>query len=164
MLSWSDEHFDSGDQYAILKSYDGIDFMLIDIVIISEESDLWYQDFNTNFVAEDSYYKIQKQLGESILDESNIWKDQYLSRYQIHSYPTPSDDVINITFDLPLDHQVQVKIVDIFGNEVQSEVFEDVKAGNTNISMNLSELAMGQYIMLVDFGLIIKTKKISIVR
>jgi len=164
MLSWSDSNFEPGDKYTILKSYDGNNFMMIDEVTKDIEFNLWYHDLSTNFVADAAYYKIQKRIVENILVESNIWKDQYLSKYEVHSYPIPSNDVINISFDLPMDLDMEVKILDLFGNELKEEQFNGMKAGNAKLSMNLADLPSGQYIMFVDFGIIMKTEKITIVR
>ena len=163
-LSWHDDTFISGDNYAILKSYDGIDFELIDQFSVVEESRLWYFDQSYSMVAQDNYYKVQKYDGDKMISESNIWKNQYLSKYAVNAFPIPSNEVINLSFDLPLEHDVDIRILDIFGNEVQNEIYENVKPGNAHLSFALNDMPNGNYIMLIDFGIVVKTKKIAILR
>ena len=163
-LTWMDENFTSGDQYAVLRSYDGINFTKIDEFSKSLESNLWYQDFSQMIVSTDISYKVQKYLNDKIISESNIWKDQFLKQYEVKTYPVPSNDVINVSFDLPLDHQVELKILDLLGNELQHKVFDEVEAGNTTLRMSLNELSSGTYLMVIDFGDIVKIKKITIAR
>ena len=163
-LSWVDENFQAGDTYTLFKSYDGINFTMLDQVTKSNENNLWYQDFSVSLIAEDSYYIVKKYLENKMVSESNIWKDQYLSKYQVNTFPIPTNDVINVSFDLPLDHQVEMKILDLLGNEIQSQVYDQVKAGNASLRMDLDNIPNGYYILVIDFGIVIKTSKISVIR
>ncbi len=63
-------------------------------------------------------------------------------------YPNPAVNNLQITSDLAISGNVDIKIFDVLGNEVMSKEVKD-NEGNLNQNINLKNLAAGSYIVKI---------------
>lgn len=80
------------------------------------------------------------------------------------NYPNPFNPSTTISFNLPERSQVQLKIFDIFGREVNTLVNEEKPAGYYNISFDASSLSSGTYLYRLSAGKFIQTKRMTLVK
>ncbi|MFA5870386.1 MAG: T9SS type A sorting domain-containing protein [Candidatus Paceibacterota bacterium] len=64
----------------------------------------------------------------------------------LQNYPNPFNPVTTITYQLPEQGNVSLKVFDILGNEVQTLVNEEKEAGSYTVQFDASSLASGMYI------------------
>ncbi|MFN3939618.1 MAG: M4 family metallopeptidase, partial [Chitinophagales bacterium] len=68
-------------------------------------------------------------------------------------YPTPADDHINITFEVPVNSDISISIFDITGKEIsqwiQNTSFEP---GNHQLQVPVYDLSSGLYVCVVSVG------------
>jgi hypothetical protein len=69
-----------------------------------------------------------------------------------------------ISFDIPREAFVTVKVYDISGKEVTTIVNESKRAGSYNITFNASSLSSGIYFYKITAGDFIITKKMALVK
>lgn len=77
---------------------------------------------------------------------------------EISVFPNPTSDVLNIKFNIITNNNVVANIYNLLGEKVLSF---NIKTGTTNSSINISELKNGVYVLSIDDGQKITTKKIS---
>ncbi|WP_454803894.1 T9SS type A sorting domain-containing protein [Mucilaginibacter phyllosphaerae] len=88
--------------------------------------------------------------------------DKLLSNVQV--YPIPVTDVINVKYTLTRNAFVNVKVMDVLGNEVLTLVSQRVEFGDQSVSYNISnKLARGFYFLRVTVGNESVNKRIPVV-
>ena len=80
------------------------------------------------------------------------------------NYPNPFNPNTNISFSVPLQSLVTLKIFDILGREVAQLVNENLNPGNYNILWNASKFSSGVYFYTLIGDNFIETKKMILVR
>ncbi len=80
------------------------------------------------------------------------------------AYPNPFNPVTNISYQLPADSFVSLKVYDILGKEVAALVNEQQKTGRYNVNFNASHLASGVYIYELRTNENIQSKKMLLLR
>lgn len=74
-------------------------------------------------------------------------------RYDLkQNYPNPFNPETKITYQLPLDGLVTLKVFDLLGREVSSLVNENQKAGIYEVMFNVSQLSSGVYFCKMNSG------------
>lgn len=68
----------------------------------------------------------------------------------LNVYPNPANDVVNVSFALNNNSDVNVEVVDITGKVVANVAGKDLLTGSQNISVNTTSLAAGLYTVVVD--------------
>jgi hypothetical protein len=106
--------------------------------------------FSDNLEVGSKYYYRLKQIdSDGQFDYSDIisvdikMPNQYVL-YQ--NYPNPFNPTTSITYNLPADGIVSLKVYDMLGSEVITLINDNQKAGVYTISFNASDLASGIYI------------------
>ena len=95
------------------------------------------------------YYRLKQIDSDGQTEYSNVISvdlnipNQY-ALYQ--NYPNPFNPTTSITYNLPADGLVSLKVYDILGSEVMTLVNENQKTGVYTIPFNASDLASGIYI------------------
>ncbi|MGB4095456.1 MAG: T9SS type A sorting domain-containing protein, partial [Bacteroidales bacterium] len=80
----------------------------------------------------------------------------------ISIYPNPANDYVNVNIISPVSTNAIINISNILGQQVYSESI-NVKAGNTNIHIDVNNLPAGMYMFsLLADGNLLKTQKIII--
>ena len=77
----------------------------------------------------------------------------------VKAYPNPASNMITFTF--PTSQNVTVKVFDLSGKEIVSEM---INGSTGSYSMNISELSTGIYFYQITFDNTIVTRKFSIVK
>lgn len=107
-------------------------------------------DFNGNF----KYYSLSKEVVIGI-------PGQYLLS---QNYPNPFNPVTVISYQIPDNENVLLKIYDINGKEVVTLVNEYKEAGSYEVNFNGSNFASGVYYYQLDAGDFKATKKMLLVK
>jgi len=68
------------------------------------------------------------------------------------NYPNPFNPTTNIVYYLPVDDFVTIKIYDVIGNEVETLVNENKKAGRYVVEFNGGNLSSGVYFCRIHSG------------
>ena len=69
-----------------------------------------------------------------------------------------------ISYQLPVDSKVSLKIFDILGNEVAVLLQEEQKFGSYEVKLDASGLASGTYIYRLIAGDFVSTKKMVVLK
>jgi len=80
------------------------------------------------------------------------------------NYPNPFNPSTKITYQLPRESKVILKIYDIMGAEVTSLVNENKESGVYEVEFNGNSLANGTYIYRIVAGDFIETKKMVLIK
>ncbi len=75
------------------------------------------------------------------------------------SYPNPFNPSTTISFELPSESFVSLKVYDVLGKEVATLVNDKLAAGRYEVTFNGSELTSGAYIYRLQAGKYTKTDK-----
>ncbi len=65
------------------------------------------------------------------------------------TYPNPADDLLNVLYRLDNQAVVQIQVVDVEGRAVLSSILQTQAAGEHSGQLNLSRLAVGNYLLLL---------------
>ena len=87
-------------------------------------------------------------------------KDFYLSQ----NYPNPFNPNTTITYSIPKQSNVAIKIFDLLGREVTTLVNEEKSAGNYKVVFNGSNLSSGVYLYRLYAGNFVSTKKFVLMK
>jgi hypothetical protein len=80
------------------------------------------------------------------------------------NYPNPFNPTTTISYSIPNDLIVKIKIYDIAGREISALVNELKASGNHSVSFNGSNLASGVYFYKIEAGSFIETKRMVLVK
>lgn len=103
-------------------------------------------------------------LGEVLttVKEDNISINKDFHLYQ--NYPNPFNPSTTITYQLPKNGNVTLKIFDILGNEVKTLVNEQKEMGRYTVQFDASSLASGMYVYRLRVNDYISTKKMLLLK
>jgi gluconolactonase len=108
-------------------------------------------------------YRIR--IGENVISSSKQWHKQSESFEKIFTYPNPFNRDAIISYTIPFDNFVSLKVYDILGNEVETLVSERKHAGNHEILFNPGHLTNGIYFCRLQAGdRLIETQKVFFLR
>ncbi|HZW40564.1 MAG TPA: FG-GAP-like repeat-containing protein [Ignavibacteriaceae bacterium] len=80
------------------------------------------------------------------------------------NYPNPFNPTTNITFSIPKESRVTLKLYNVLGKEVKTLLDEVKGAGNHNINVKLSDLNSGVYFYTITSGNFTATKKLTLMK
>ncbi|PIP76328.1 MAG: hypothetical protein COW85_14815 [Ignavibacteria bacterium CG22_combo_CG10-13_8_21_14_all_37_15] len=86
------------------------------------------------------------------------------SFYLYQNYPNPFNPSTTITYQLPKNGNVTLKIFDILGNEVKTLVNEQKEMGRYTVHFDASSLASGMYIYRLRANDYTSTKKMLLLK
>ena len=86
------------------------------------------------------------------------------AKMEIQNYPNPFNPSTLISFTLPEQGDVELKIFDVLGNEVATLVNESKPAGSYEVEWNASNLPSGVYIYQLVAGTNIQMKKMLLLK
>jgi len=123
-----------------------------------------YQDSSvfSDFVSTEAISKEGgiEQMCCSKTNNNNIPKEFALKQ----NYPNPFNPITKISFDLPKDELVTIKIYDILGREIKTLINEFKNAGNYMVTFNASEFASGIYFYRIKAGSFVQTKRMVLIK
>jgi protocatechuate 3,4-dioxygenase beta subunit len=97
-------------------------------------------DNNSNFSASASFTVIPQAV-TSVKEQTPVVNSFELNQ----NYPNPFNPSTIISFKVPYESKVTLKIYNVLGSEVATLLNENKKAGNYNVTFNASGLASGVY-------------------
>ena len=80
------------------------------------------------------------------------------------NYPNPFNPSTTISYTIPHENFVTLKIYDLLGNEVKNLVSQEQKAGNYNIKFNAEGLSSGIYFYRIQAGQYSQQKKFVLLK
>jgi len=80
------------------------------------------------------------------------------------NYPNPFNPSTKIKYSIPQTSQVQIKIFDVLGNEIETIVNEEKPAGTYELTWNAVNLPSGVYFYHLCAGSFIGTKKMMLIK
>lgn len=103
------------------------------------------------------------------MDRNEITMDNPVSSspfsYKLEqNYPNPFNPSTTISFSVPNDLIVKIKVYDITGREVKTLVNELKTAGQYSVSFNGNGLASGVYFYTINAGSFVETKRMVLVK
>lgn len=122
---------------------------------VNEEVNLSLSDIQMdNVLLEKSKLNVKNFKGESIPVEYSLEQN----------YPNPFNPTTTISYQLPNDGMVTLKVYDILGAEVATLVNEEMVAGKYEVNFDASRLASGVYIYRLQANDYISVKKMVLLR
>lgn len=111
-------------------------------------------------------------LGHNLVESSNAsiheksinLSGDELEGFDLSAYPNPFNPSTNISFTLPEQAFVKLRVFDILGREVATLANEVLAAGKHIIPFNASSLASGLYIYQLESGTNVISKKLTIIK
>jgi hypothetical protein len=82
----------------------------------------------------------------------------------MQNYPNPFNPATVISYQLPVNSYVTLKVYDLLGREVATLVNERKEAGNYSVQWNASGFATGMYLVRIQAGSFIDTKKVLLMK
>jgi len=73
---------------------------------------------------------------------------EHSSISHLEMYPNPTDDELNVSFDLPNADDLTISLIDLSGKVIQKHLVK-AKEGKNLVMMNTQELAAGMYQLLI---------------
>jgi len=80
------------------------------------------------------------------------------------NYPNPFNPSTRISYQLPAQSHVTLKVFDVLGREVKALVNEEMKAGSYETTFDASGLASGLYFYRLQAGEFVSTKRLLLMR
>ncbi len=84
--------------------------------------------------------------------------------FGISAYPNPASLTSTISYSVSTNDNVKIILFDALGNEVKTLVDSNVNAGSYNVSLNVAELTVGNYICKISAGAKTSFVKVNVVR
>ena len=111
----------------------------------------------------------QQMIASGIVPEGSILfkqigVDKILTYELFNNYPNPFNPATLISFSIPNDEFVSLKIYDVLGREVAQIINERRSAGTYQIEFNASSLNSGVYYYTLTAGSYTETKKMMLVK
>ncbi|MBK7378339.1 MAG: T9SS type A sorting domain-containing protein [Ignavibacteriales bacterium] len=98
-------------------------------------------------------------------EEKNIYVDRSVLNFALsQNIPNPFNPNTSISYSIPENAFVALKIYDVLGNEVEVLINEQKEPGNYQIDFNASELSSGIYYYTLTAGNFTSTKKMILVK
>jgi predicted GH43/DUF377 family glycosyl hydrolase len=80
------------------------------------------------------------------------------------NFPNPFNPITKIKYSVPQSSQVQIKVFDILGNELETLVNEEKQVGTYELTWNAANLPSGVYFYQLKAGEIVQTKKMLLLK
>lgn len=80
------------------------------------------------------------------------------------NYPNPFNPTTQVTFSIPKDGDINIKVFDLSGKEVLTEINEFKTAGQYTVTINGSNLSSGIYYYKITAGNFTATKKMTLIK
>jgi hypothetical protein len=148
----------------ILKTTDGCETWTTQITVSTNLLSICFTDEN-NGTAVGTGGTILRTTngGVSFVEEEQIFEipTTYLLS---NNYPNPFNPSTKIKYSVPQASQVQIKVFDVLGNEIETLVNEEKPAGTYELTWNAADLPSGVYFYQLKAGSFIETKKMLLLK
>ncbi len=79
-------------------------------------------------------------------------------------FPTPSNEVANLNYTIPVSGLVRISIADVNGSEVIELLNETVSAGTKSLEININNLSNGVYFVIMNTGSTKLMQRLTVVK
>lgn len=170
-LDWSTSTETNNYGFEVQRSLDGNSFFTIGFVsglgtsvATSSYSYIDKPEFNgkTNL-----YYRLKQIDYDGTFEYSHVLNVEYdfpLTFVLNQNYPNPFNPATKISFAIPAEENVSLKVFDILGTEILTIVDERKPAGSYEIDFDATKLVSGVYIYKLTAGQYSSTKKMTLIR
>jgi len=101
--------------------------------------------------------------GVSFIEEEQI--NEIPSEFLLsQNYPNPFNPSTKIKYSIPQTSQVQIKVFDVLGNEMEALVNEEKQGGTYELTWNAVNLPSGVYFYQLKAGSYVDTKKMILIK
>ncbi len=121
-----------------------------------------YPNGTGSFVLMNPTFSAENTPGISDVDDSNNGQPNDYVLYQ--NYPNPFNPSTTISFSIPVEGNVTLKIFNVIGQQVDELVNENLSAGNYSFNWNASDQTSGIYFYQLQTGNFIETKKMVLLK
>ena len=155
--------------FEVQKSFDKETWEKIGFVIGKGTStEISYYSFTHSILKSGkSYYRLKQvdydgtyKYSEVIEVEASTPKEFSLKQ----NFPNPFNNTTAITFQIPKDYFVVLKIYDVLGNELKTLIQENKKAGDYTITFSTDDLSSGIYFYKLTAGEYKSIKKLMLLK
>ncbi len=80
------------------------------------------------------------------------------------NYPNPFNPSTKISYQLPVNNFVTLKVYDIIGREVATLINEQKNAGLYEVTFDASRLSSGMYFYRLTAGSFVNTRKLMLIK
>jgi len=87
-----------------------------------------------------------------------------VSQFRLSNHPNPFNPTTTISYSIPDNQNVTIKVYDILGKEVATLVNETKTAGNHQVSFNAGHLSSGIYIYMIQTNNFNVSKKMLLIK
>ncbi len=88
-----------------------------------------------------------------------------INSYQLdQNYPNPFNPSTTISYNLPFQQHVSLKVYDVLGNEIATLINEEQQAGSHSINFNAAQISTGVYLYKLDAGEFSETKSMILIK
>lgn len=169
LLNWTTATEVNNSGFEIQRSADQSDFEVIGFVQGNgTTAEPKAYSFTDNTVISGTYYYRLKQIDfNGAFEYSNIVEVQVgvPEKFMLEqNYPNPFNPTTNISYQLPVNGNVSIKIYDVIGNEVATLVNEFKEAGRHSVEFDASGFGSGVYFYSISSGNFISTKKMILIK
>ena len=128
---------------------------------ISGHSDLWYVNLGHLYL----YHFIQEaNVGTVASVQSNSGNGIAGSFRLMQNYPNPFNPTTIISYQLPVNGFVTLKVYDALGREVETLINEHQTAGNHSVTFNADRLSSGVYFCKLQAGAYHDVRKLVLLK
>ena len=119
-----------------------------------------YPENSLAVLAENELKILGKEVQEPKAGEGEITSNEI----ELNNYPNPFNPTTMISYTLPIDSKVVIKVYDILGREVETLVSDFKTAGKYSVNFNASNLSSGIYFYSISAGNFHQTKKMILTK
>jgi hypothetical protein len=123
-----------------------------------------FEQFNEVYIADTLIARSVRWLTDGIVLDNPV-EESVPSSYTLEqNYPNPFNPATTISYSIPKESQVSLKIFDVMGREVAELVTGRQSAGSYNVEFDASSLASGTYFYKLTAGDFISVKKMVLLK
>jgi hypothetical protein len=169
VLNWSTATEINNSGFEIQRSRDNSNFSNLSFVDgYGTTSDQRSYSFTDNTVSSGIYYYRLKQIDHNgSFEYSNVIEVQVGAPDNFaleQNYPNPFNPSTMISYQLPVNGSVTLKIFDVLGNEVTTLVNEFKEAGKHSVEFDASNMGSGIYFYTMSAGNFTSSKKMILIK
>lgn len=156
--------------FEIERSSDRTDWMTVGFKegngTTTEQQRYSYSDNISELKTSKLYYRLKQIDFNGGYEYSNIVDVEIApSEFSLaQNYPNPFNPSTIISYQLPVNTYVTLKVFDVIGNEITVLVNEKKSAGKYEVEFNASELGSGVYFYTLNVGGFVQSKKMLLIK